>query len=72
LPHGVVVASESGPTVVAGDHLARLDQNDNIYRDKLPRRIAGIAAGGYAAAQPGDCARRYPVQIDDSGGRSPF
>jgi hypothetical protein len=43
LPDAVFVATDSGPAVVVGHHLAVWDQHDNIYRNKLPRPSRGLA-----------------------------
>ncbi|MGB9305568.1 MAG: hypothetical protein WCB92_18365 [Mycobacterium sp.] len=43
LPDGVFVATDSGPAVVVGEHLAVWDRDANIYRSKLPRLGTGDA-----------------------------
>jgi len=68
LPDGVFVATDSGPAVVAGDHLAVWDQHDNIYREKLPRPEAGIAKVLTPPSTVRILRAGYPVQIDDSAG----
>jgi hypothetical protein len=68
LPDGVFVATDSGPAVVVGDHVAVWDQHDNIYREKLPRPKAGT---GNVLTPPSTVQilrAGYPVQIDDSAG----
>ena len=66
LPDGVFVATDSGPAVVVGDHLAVWDQNDNGYRDKLPRRTTGTATVLTPPSTVEILRAGYPVQIDDS------
>jgi hypothetical protein len=66
LPDGVFVATDSGPAVVIGDHLAVWDRHDNIYRDKLPRPAAGSAAVLTPPSTVQILRAGYPVQIDDS------
>jgi hypothetical protein len=66
LPDGVFVATDSGPAVVVGDHLAVWDQHDNIYRDKLPRPGTGTATVLTPPSTVEILRAGYPVQIDDS------
>ena len=66
LPDGVVVATDSGPAVVLGGHLAVWNQHDNIYRDKLPRPISGTAAMITPPSSVQILRAGYPAQIDDS------
>jgi hypothetical protein len=66
LPDGVFVATELGPAVVAGDHLAVWDRHDNIYRDKLPRPGAGAATVVTPPSIVEILRAGYPVQIDGS------
>jgi hypothetical protein len=68
LPDGVFVATDSGPAVVAGDHLAVWDQHENIYREKLPRPEAGISKVLTPPSTVQILRAGYPVQIDDSAG----
>jgi hypothetical protein len=66
LPDGVFVATDSGPAVVVGDHLAVWDHNENAYQEKLPRP-GGVAAS--VLTPPSNVAilrAGYPVQIDDA------
>ncbi len=64
LPDGVFVATELGPAIVAGDHLAVWDQHDNIYRDQLPRPGAGAATVLTPPSIVEILRAGYPVQID--------
>jgi hypothetical protein len=66
LPDGVFVATDFGPAVVVGDHLAVWDQHDNIYRDKLPRPSTGTATVLTPPSTVEILRAGYPVQIDDS------
>jgi hypothetical protein len=66
LPDGAFVATDSGPAVVVGDHLAVWDQHDNIYRDKLLRPKAGTATVLTPRSTVAIVRAGYPVQIDDS------
>jgi hypothetical protein len=66
LPDGVFVATDSGPAVVVGDHLAVWHRDDNIYRDKLPRPAAGSATVLMPPSTVQILHAGYPVQIDDS------
>jgi hypothetical protein len=66
LPDGVFVATDSGPAVVVGDHLAVWDQRDNVYRDKLPRPGSGTATVLTPPSNVEIQRAGYPVQIDDS------
>lgn len=68
LPDGVFVATDSGPAVVVGDHLAVWDQHDNIYGDKLPRPKAGTATVLTPPSSVQILRAGYPVHIDDSAG----
>jgi hypothetical protein len=63
---GVFVASDSGPAVVVGDHLAVWNQRDNIYREKLPRPETGIATVLTPPSTVQIVRAGYPVQIDES------
>lgn len=66
LPDGVFVATDAGPAVVIGDHLAVWDHDDNIYRDKLPRPSTGTTTVFTPASTVEILRAGYPVQIDDS------
>jgi hypothetical protein len=66
LPDGVFVATDSGPAVVLGGHLAVWDQHDNVYRDKLPRPTSGTAAVITPPSSVQILRAGYPAQIDDS------
>jgi hypothetical protein len=66
LPDGVFVATDSGPAVVVGDHLAVWDPHENTYRDKLPRRMAGIATVLTPPSTVAILRAGYPVQIDQA------
>jgi hypothetical protein len=66
LPDGVFVATESGPAVVVGDHLAVWNHNDNIYRDKLPRPAAGTAKVLTPPSTVEILGAGYLAQIDES------
>jgi hypothetical protein len=66
LPDGVFAATDSGPAVVVGDHLAVWDQRDNIYRAKLPRPAHGTATVLTPPSTVEILRAGYPVQIDDS------
>jgi hypothetical protein len=63
---GVFVATDSGPAVVVGDHLAVWDQHDNMYRDKLPRSKAGAATVLTPPSTMAILRAGYLVQIDGS------
>jgi hypothetical protein len=65
LPDGVFAATDSGPAVVVGNHLAVWDPHDNIYRTKLPRPAAGTARVLTPASTLMILRAGYPVQIDD-------
>jgi hypothetical protein len=66
LPDGVFVATDSGPAVVVSDHLAIWDQNDNSYREKLPRPASGSAAVLTPPSTVAILRAGYPVQIDEA------
>jgi hypothetical protein len=66
LPDGVFVATDLGPAVVVGDHLAVWDQPVNSYRDKLPRPSAGAATALTPPSTVELLRAGYPVQIDGS------
>jgi hypothetical protein len=68
LPDGVFVATARGPAVVVGEHLAIWDQQDYIYREKLPRPKAGVAKVLTPPSSVEILRAGYPVQIDDSAG----
>jgi hypothetical protein len=68
LPDGVFVATDSGPAVVVGDHLAVWNQYENIYREKLPRPQTGIARVLTPPSTAQIVRAGYPVQVDDSAG----
>jgi hypothetical protein len=68
LPDGVFVATDCGPAVVVGDHLAVWDQHDGIYREKPPRPGTGIARVLTPPSIVQILRAGYPVQIDDSAG----
>lgn len=66
LPDGVFVATESGPAVVVGHHLAVWDRDTNSYRDTLPRPRTGQATVLTPASTVEIIRAGYPVQIDAS------
>jgi hypothetical protein len=66
LPDGAFVATDSGPAVVLGGHLAVWDQHDNIYRDKLPRPTSGAATVITPASSVQILRAGYRAQFDDS------
>jgi len=66
LPDGVFVATESGPAVVVGDHLAVWDRDTNTYRDTLPRPRTGTATVLTPPSTVQIIRAGYPVQIDAS------
>jgi hypothetical protein len=66
LPEGVFVATDLGPAVVVGDHLAVWDRDANTYRDKLPRPCVGNALVLTPPSAVDILRAGYPVQIDDS------
>jgi hypothetical protein len=68
LPDGVFVATDSGPAVVVGDHLAVWNQRENIYREKLRRPETGIARVLTPPSTVQIVRAGYPVQVDDSAG----
>jgi hypothetical protein len=68
LPDGVFVATDSGPGVIAGDHLAVWDQHNNIYRDRLPRPKTGTVTVLTPPSTVQILRAGYPVQIDDAAG----
>jgi hypothetical protein len=68
LPDGVFVATDSGPAVVVGGHLAVWDHRDNIYRENLSRPKTGIARVLTPPSLVQILRAGYPVQIDDSAG----
>jgi hypothetical protein len=66
VPDGVFVATQLGPAVVAGDHLAVWDPRDNSYGDQLPRPGAGAATVFTPPSIVEILRAGYPVQIDGS------
>jgi hypothetical protein len=66
LPDGAFVATDAGPAVVVGNHLAVWDRSDNAYRDKLPRPTTGTATVLTPPSTVDILRAGYPVQIDDS------
>jgi hypothetical protein len=62
----VFVATESGPAVVVGDHLAVWDRDGNIYRETLPRPLTGMATVLTPPSTVEIIRAGYPVQIDAS------
>jgi hypothetical protein len=66
LPDGAFVATDAGPAVVVGNHLAVWDRNDNVYRDKLPRPTTGTATVLTPPSTVDILRAGYPVQINDS------
>jgi hypothetical protein len=64
LPDGVFVATESGPAVVVGDRLAVWDQEDNTYKDTLPRPRTGGATVLTPPSTVEVIRAGYSVQID--------
>lgn len=66
LPDGVFVATDSGPAVVVGDHLAVWDAVANIYRDTLPRPCTGAATVLTPPSTVEIIRAGYSVQIDRS------
>ncbi|SOX54357.1 hypothetical protein MAAFP003_3033 [Mycobacterium ahvazicum] len=65
LPDGAFVATDSGPAVVVGGHLAAWDQ-DNTYRHKLLRPVSGQATVLTPPSTVRILRAGYPVQIDDA------
>ena len=66
LPGGVFVATDRGPAVVVGDHLAVWDPRDNAYRATLSRPTSGTASVLTPPANVSILRARYPVQIDSA------
>jgi hypothetical protein len=64
LPDGVFVATDRGPAVVVGDHLAVWDRLDNNYRDTLSRPSTGAATVLTPPTTVTILRAGYPVQID--------
>ncbi len=65
LPDGVFAATDAGPAVVVGDHLAVWDRHDYGYRDTLPRpRGAAVVLTPPSSVEI--LRAGHPVQIDDS------
>ena len=58
LPDGVFVATDRGPAVVVGEHLAVWDGDDNTYRNMLIRPTFGTLDGAHPAGHSGDSGRR--------------
>ncbi|MEM6110434.1 hypothetical protein AAHS21_30090 [Mycobacterium sp. 050272] len=65
LPDGTFVATDSGPAVVVGGHLA-VWNHDNAYRHKLLRPASGQATVLTPASTVRILSAGYPVQIDDA------
>ncbi|MEE6139274.1 hypothetical protein SKC41_23465 [Mycobacterium sp. 050128] len=65
LPDGVFVATDSGPAVVVGGHLAAWDR-DNAYRHKLLRPASGQATVLTPPSTVRILRAGYPVQIADA------
>jgi hypothetical protein len=70
LPDGVFVATDSGPAVVVGGHVAIWDRHDNLYREKRPRPKAGTAPVLTPPCTAHILRAGYPAQIDDSARES--
>jgi hypothetical protein len=66
LPNGAFVATDSGPAVVLGGHLAVWAQHDNIYRYKLPRPTSGAATVLTPPSTLQILRAGYEAQVDDS------
>jgi hypothetical protein len=64
LPDGVFVATDLGPAVVLGDHLAVWDR-ENSYGPKLPRLRTGAATVLTPPTTVRILRAGYPVQVDD-------
>ncbi|MGH3524507.1 MAG: hypothetical protein ACRDU4_17200 [Mycobacterium sp.] len=64
LPDGVFVATDYGPAVVVGDHLAVWDETDYAYHRHLPRPTAGRASVLTPPSAVAVLRAGYPVQID--------
>jgi hypothetical protein len=66
LSDGAFVATDAGPAVVVGHHLAVWARSDNAYRNKLPRPTTGTATVLTPPSTVDILRAGYPVQIDDS------
>jgi hypothetical protein len=66
LPDGVFVATDSGPAVVVGGHLAVWDPEDNIYKGTLPRPRTGAATVLTPPSNVEIIRAGFSVQIDDA------
>ncbi|WP_293343292.1 hypothetical protein [Mycobacterium sp.] len=66
LPDGVFVATESGPAVVVGDHVAVWDRETNSYSHTLPRPRTGATTVLTPPSNIEIIRAGYPVQIDAS------
>jgi hypothetical protein len=66
LPDGVFVASEAGPAVVVGDHLAVWDQQSNTYCRKLPCPTTGTVSVLTPPSTVQILRAGYPAQIAGS------
>ena len=64
LPDGVFVATDLGPSVVVGDHLAIFDERAYRYRRQLNRPTTGDVAVLTPPSSIGVLRAGYPVQID--------
>jgi hypothetical protein len=67
LPDGVFVATESGPAVIVGGHLAVWERQANAYKSRLARPSAGTAVVLTPPSTVEVLRAGYEVQIDDSG-----
>ena len=70
LPDGVFVATDHGPAVVVGDHLAVWDRHDNAYRNMLSRPTTGTPSVLTPPSTVAILGAGYPVQIDAATRRS--
>ena len=66
LPDGVFVATNSGPAVVLGGHLAVWDEHDNVYHEKPPRPTSFTAIVLTPPSTVQILRSGYRAQIDDS------
>jgi hypothetical protein len=64
LPDGVFIATESGPAVIVGDHLALWNREHYCYGAKLARPKTGAAVVITPPSNVAILHAGYPVQID--------
>ena len=64
LPDGVFVATDAGPAVLCGDHLAVWERAAYAYSQRLPRPREGAATVLTPPAAVAVLRAGYPVQID--------